>query len=221
MSDIDPRALRKARSVAKRVTRMHNGVVEFDDILSECFVWMVKNADKVQQWVDEGQPGMGRLNTALYRAAQRYSLRERARRSGTQQSDHYFYTPAVIEALLPGLWDYDDWSYQSAVHDGSPRKPKAPSEGNDRLAMMVDLKWAVAGLPAEEQQLLRDRYEASGMELSMLAYRNDMTEKGMRLKLNRIITKLCDRLGGEPPWYTGGRKAKSNARAQSETRNNE
>lgn len=222
MDNTDTRALRKARAVAKKVTRIHNGIVEYDDVLSECFVWMVKNQHKVDEWLDEGNVGMAKLGTSLYRAGQRYAVRERQKRTGTLPGDHYFYTPATVEAVLPLVWDYDGWTYgQGQPGEDAKRRAKAPSEGGDMLAMIVDVKWAVASLPAEEQQLLRDRYEANGMELSLLAYRNEMSERGMRKKMDRILSKLCDRLGGEPPWWTGGRKAKSNARAQSETRSND
>lgn len=203
----DERVLRIARSAARRVTRIHNGVVRFDDVLSECYVWLVKHQAKVDQWLEEGRRGQQRLSKSLYRAGQRWAMRERARVTGSLQSDHYFYTPAVVESLLPQVWGYDEWSYGQAVPDGTTvRRAKAPSEGNDRLAMLVDVKWAVAGLSEEDQLLLRDRYEDGGLDIQVIAATYGVNEKTIRNRLARVLGRLCDRLGGEPPWWTPGGK---------------
>ena len=216
---VDEKALRMAGVVANRVARNHRGYVEADDIRSECFVWLVKKQDKVAQWVDEGKPGLGKLNKALYRHAFNYARRERAKKSGTQVGDNTYYTPGLIEDLLPDVYEYDAWTMQSVVRDNSSgRRPAAPNEGNTLLAMLVDVKQAVASLPLDEQVILRNRYADGGMDLEFMATLSGITERAMRDRIDKLLVKVADRLGGTPPWWEGRRHARSNASAQAETR---
>lgn len=202
--EVPDEALRAARSTARRVARIHNGVVPFDDLVSVGYEWLVKHRDHVEQWATEGRHGRNKLHRALYRAGQRYAHRERTRLTGGQLGDHYFYTPPVVEELLPAVWAYDEWTYNGGVpeDDTGRRKPKAPNEGNDRLAALVDVKWAVAGLSAEDQQLLRDRYEDGGLSVQVIAATYGVSEQAIRYRLGRVLQRVCDRLGGEPPWWT-------------------
>lgn len=215
---VSDKALRTAQAQARRVARINRGLIPQDDLTSECYVWLVKHEAKVEQWEQEGRRGQAKLVTALYRAAQDYASKERARLSRTMPGDHYYYTPAVLQDLLPDIWDYEAWGYPSQAVDTQPRGKSQPSEGFNRQAMIVDVKWAVAGLPAEDQTILRNIYEGGGMSLTDAGYLFGLTEDGMRRRHNRILEKVCDRLGGQPPWYQPGRRARSNAASQSETR---
>lgn len=215
--DVDEKALRLARTVAGRVGRNHRGYVDTDDIVSECYVWLVKRQDKVQQWAQEGAHGRAKLSKALYRHAFNYARQERAKISGTAVSDNSYYTPGVIKELLPDIWDHESWSYgQSGPSDTVRRSTQAPSEGNNRLAMLVDVKWAVAQLSADDQAMLRDRYQDGGVSPDILAATYECSQDTLERRYARILTRIADRLGGEPPWWTGGRRAKSNAQANAE-----
>lgn len=221
MSAITEKELRIARTQANRVARNHRGLVPVEDITSECYVWLVKHEHKVVEWAEQGSRGQAKLRTALYRAGQDYAVRERSKLTRTQYGDHYHYTTAVLEEILPDIWEYEDWSYSPAAADTQPKGKSQPSEGFNRQASIVDVKWAVAGLQAEDQTILRNKYEGGGMSTADLGYLHGVTEDAMRKRLNRILVKLCDRLGGEPPWWNPGRKARSNASVQAETRNRE
>ena len=189
-----------ATGVARRITRIQNNYVEADDVQQECYLWMVKNPQRVYAWRGEGKKGKAKLGTALYRAGMRYVIRERTKRTSTEPADHAFYSEAVLHELLPDIFDYDSWSMESFSEETERRAPSRPSEGNTRLAMLVDVKFAVESLNEEDQALLRDRFADGGMTVSALAAVHQTHETTIRRRVRNTLRKLADKLGGEPPW---------------------
>lgn len=192
--------LRVANGVARRINRIQRNLLEFDDIRSEIYVWMVDHHDKVERWRDEGKVGKSKLGTALYRAGMRWATRERAKLTKTQVQDHVFYSEAVLHELLPDVYDYDDWGITSYEDDTDGRAVSRPGEGNTRLAMLVDIKFALESLPEDDQVLLQQRFADGGMDVQVLAVAYQAHESTIRRRVRNVLQKLSDRLGGEPPW---------------------
>lgn len=213
----DERVMRACRRAAMRVARTNKRYVEISDVQSEMYVWVARHPAAVAEWLEQGQHGMNKMNVALYRTGHRYASKERARMTGCQLSDFYWYTPAVLEEILPDVWNYRDWSPTTGLEHNRGRTD--PAEGGNRQAMMIDVAWALTTLTAEDQALLRERFADGGTHIDAIAAKMDMTADGARKKIDRVLDKMVERLGGEPPFWGGGRRAKSNAQAQSETRN--
>lgn len=212
----DEGVMRACARAAKKVAVVNKRYVDYSDVLQEMYVWVAKNAKHVNEWRDQEQHGMNKLGVALFRHGHAYVARERARRTGGSTSDFFYYTPAVIEELLPDVWTYSQWEASSQVEPDMPRGKSAPSEGGNRRAMMIDVAYAVGTLPADDQRLLRDRfYDHPAMPAAHMAAMWHLTEDGLRKKIDRVLAKLVDRLGGEPPMWRNSRRAVSNATAQS------
>jgi RNA polymerase sigma factor (sigma-70 family) len=189
-----------ATGVARRIARIQNYYVEVDDVQQECHLWMVKNPQRVYTWRQEGKKGKAKLGTALYRAGMRYVIRERTKRTSSEPPDHAFYSEAVLHELLPDVFDYDSWVMESFSEDTERRAPSRPSEGNTRLAMLVDVKFAVESLNDEDRNLLKDRFADGGLSVAALAATYDTHESTIRRRVRNTLRKLADKLGGEPPW---------------------
>ena len=211
--------MRACARAAKRVTVVNRRYVEHADVLSELYVWVAKHEKYVLEWREQGQHGDNKLNVALYRAGHEYASRERARRTGAKMGDFFWYTPAVVEDLLPDVWEYSSWQGSNQVETDMPRGKSRPGEGGNRQAMMIDLAYAITTLSPDEQRILRDRfYVYPHRSTEELAHMWELTADGFRKRVDRAIGRIVERLGGEPPFWQGGRRAKSNAAAQSETR---
>lgn len=206
---------RSAKRAATSVARVNKGYLDDGDVLGAIYEWMMTHQHKVLEWREEDKPGV--LNTALYRAGLRFAHNERKRITGARDEDLYYYSPAVVEDILPLIWDYEDW-YMS--QDG-PRVRSAgdPALGNTRLATIVDVATAVWALPKDDIDFLAQHY-VMGMTFDVLGQLWEMTEDGARKRHGRIVRRVVRHLGGEPPWFDGpgSRKVKSNAAAQVETR---
>jgi len=220
MSDLfDEKIMRACAKAAKRVVVVNKRYVEYGDVLQEMYIWVAKHERNIAEWREQGQHGMNKLGVALFRHGHGMVARERARRTGCSTSDFFYYTPAMIEELLPDVWFYSNWQGSNQVEADMPRGKSKPSEGGNRQAMMIDVSYAITTLPVEDQRILRDRFATHpDMSTEQLAHLWQLTADGLRKRIDRIMEKLVDRLGGEPPFFQQGRKPRSNASAQAETR---
>ena len=200
------KVMRACTRNAKKVAKTNRDYVSEHDIMGEMFVWVLENHKLVSEWMDEGHKGMGKLNTTLFRTGHRYVNVQRAEANGGNLSDLYWYTIPVVEDLLEDVWDYIDWlPTRSLEHE---RGSSSPSEGNNRTAMLADVAFAVSGLSKEDQELLRDRYANGGAYIDAIAAKLELTNDGVRKRIDRVLKKLIDKLGGEPPYWNGGRRRK-------------
>jgi DNA-directed RNA polymerase specialized sigma24 family protein len=193
--------LKIANGVTRRIQRVQRHLIEFDDIRSEIYLWMVAHNDKVTRWRDEGKSGKGKLGTALYRAGMRYATKERAHLTKTEIHDHAFYSEAVLHELLPDVYDYENWTISAFEDETDGRQQSRPGEGNTRLAMLVDIKFGLESLSEDEQQLLEQRFADGGMDVQVMAATYQAHESTIRRRIRNALRKLSDRLGGEPPWF--------------------
>ena len=69
--------------------------------------------------------------------------------------------------------------------------------------MLVDVAFAVSSLPKEDQDLLRDRYCDGGAYLDAIASKLEETPDAVRKRIDRILNKLVEKLGGDPPFWHG------------------
>lgn len=201
VSELLDRELHQAWIVAGRVVRLQRGLVERDDVFQEISLWACTHMDRVTQWREEERVGRAKLNTAFYRAGQKYATRERARITRSDVSDHYFYTQAMIEELLPEVFDRESgWDSPTQSQEIGARVPSRPAEGNNRLALLCDIHAAVQSLPAEDRELLRTRYVDGGRTYQQLADMLSSSVTTVRRRLKSALNHVTDRLGGESPW---------------------
>lgn len=206
--------LRSATIVARRVATVSRGLVEEGDVLGTLYLWMWEHKDKIDQWRDEEKPA-GYLSGALYKKGLDYVSAERRLRTGSERGDFTYYTPALLRELLPDVWDYENWF--PTVDQSAAKGPSRPSEGNNRLAMLSDVASSVQALTEADRGYLRDVFADGGVSLEIASVLWGTTESGARKRVDRILDKLVDRLGGPPPWFPAGRHSVSNARSQAGT----
>jgi hypothetical protein len=197
---ISDRELKLASQGAKSAFRSSRGLVEYNDLVSEAHLWIVENYEKVEKWRDEGRHGDNKLRNACRQRCLTVVARERRKRSNLQPGDVFYYTPQMIREILPNIWDEDDWVTGQQIGTGEVRSPSRPSEGNNRLAMIVDVRTAFYNLKGPDQMLLADMHKDGGLPIDVIATQWEVTERTIKRREQRILDKMVERLGGEPPW---------------------
>jgi DNA-directed RNA polymerase specialized sigma24 family protein len=197
---IDDSELKLAAQGAKSAWRSSRNLIEYNDLLGEAHLWLVENYNKVEEWREEGRHGKNKIRNACRQKCLSVVARERRKRSNLQPGDVFYYTPQMIREVLPNVWDPDDWQTSQQVMTSESRTPSRPSEGNNRLAMIVDIRGALFNLPETDQQLLADMYKDGGLPLDVVATQWEVTERTVRRREERVLDKMVERLGGEPPW---------------------
>ena len=81
--------------------------------------------------------------------------------------------------------------------DEGPRAPKAPAEGGNLLAMVIDIRAAYEKLELGDQQLLEQRYGGVPMLLKDMATAWNISDSQVDRRIQSALRRLIDNLGGE------------------------
>jgi hypothetical protein len=208
-----------ARIAGMRTSRVHRGLVSADDVTQHLALWTTEHWHKIEEW-EEQDSLVFKLRRTFNNEGQKFAAKERAYKTKTVPSDYFYYTHEVLQELLKDIWDYTNWESGSHSPDGDfiTRSTK-PSEGNNRLALLSDVAAGLARLNETDQELLQRRFANGGTDIDALALEYSASDDAIRKRISRALTKLQDRLGGEPPVWNNRRYRKSNAQSRVETDN--
>jgi DNA-directed RNA polymerase specialized sigma24 family protein len=193
-----------ATTVSYSITRNYKGYAEVEDLRQELLEWCLRRQDKLREWLEvedkkEYRLGIKRLSKTLNRRADKYCRREKAKKSGYLATDEYFYTPGLVEELLP-------FAFKGEVPTKDPGAEFVsngagdPATGGGFLATMYDIRIALLKLTIGEYGMLRMRFE-DGMKLEDIAEHFDVSDSTISRKINTSIRKIIKELGGESPWH--------------------
>lgn len=202
MSDIVP-------SVVVSIHRRYRQFVERDDLRQEAWSWYYARADHYNELLSaenslERVVNEKRLTWQMRRHLERYCRREKAAKSGYKINDEAYYDTVTLAQLLPFVIksiinNAALEQSQVLVNDGQPRKPSAPAEGGNLLAMLVDIKKAYEKLDKEEQDILRLRYHDEAT-LQVVAEYLECAISTADRRCNNALRALQNLLGGDSPY---------------------
>lgn len=175
-------------------------MVELDDIKQSLYQWFLEHPRKLNEWEAIGSKDAKNLiYRSLRNQALDYCQKWKAKSVGYETSDLFYYEPEVIENLLPAvLLGYD--ADMPKVNLGMPGKPPAPAEGGNLMAMLVEVDLAYHKLNTEDRKVLFYKY-AESMDYGSIAKEMELgSEDAARMRHNRAIKKLINRIGGFKPF---------------------
>ena len=193
-----------AQTVAYTITRNYKGFAEVDDVKQELLEWSLRRADKIQEWLSPDLPrqeyklGVKRLAKTFNRMADRYCRKEKAKKLGYSIHDESFYSPALVEQLLP-------FAFNSNIETKDPNSEFVsngggdPATGGSFLASMYDIRIALRKLTIESYEMVRMRYEDNITLADMVTYFNQ-SDSTISRKINMAVKQMSKELGGDNPW---------------------
>lgn len=189
-------------NVAHALARKYNRFMEAADIAQELWLWCLTRPSKVTMYLDREEPGERRagakaVQKSLYRAGDRLCRKEKAARSGYRVSDEFFYSKALIEALL--IAKYNDGKLMERGVDTNVRVSKSLAEGGDVQAMIVDLEIALDGLSDDTRDMLVE-HVVRGVSTTDLAEQLGVSRQAVDQRMTRAMDKMVDSLGGPSPY---------------------
>ena len=209
MSEIHPSLFEIIPSVAKVVHRRFHQYVEADDIKQECYAFAASKRAYFKELLDEENTekrvaNERRVAWQIKRAAERYARKEKAAKLGYQTNDEAFYDVTSIANVLSlviasVLKDTPLEQGQVIVDDGTPKSPSVPAEGNNLLAMLVDIKNAYVKLEPDDQQILERRYY-DGWTLQQIAGYLEVSISTADRRCSTAMFRLQEFLGGVNPY---------------------
>ena len=186
-----------AAEYARRYT-----MLEKDDIGQELWVWFVAHPRKYKEWSELEQKDRDKLIAkSLRNAALKYCEREKARKSGYDTSDLYYYDTSVVEAFLPSIIA-GTYAIPISIQDLNAKFGSGnDAEGNNWLTLRSDIAAAFNKLSDAKQNILRLRFSIDSPDWSLLAKDMSSTPDGARMKVQRAMNSLVKNLGGWRPYH--------------------
>ena len=186
-------------AVASEYHRKYD-MVELEDIKQSLYKWFLEHPNKLNEWEAIGEKDAKNL---IYRCLRNdaldYCLEWKAKSTGYETSDVFFYESDIIEALLPSVLR-GEFGVSHKLNLVGPSKPPAPAEGGNMMVMMIEIDAAYRKLSTEDRTVLFYRY-AESMDYNDIATEMKLgSEDAARMRHNRAIKKLIVRVGGFRPW---------------------
>lgn len=185
--------------VADEYHKKYN-MVEREDIKQSLYEWFLEHPNKLDEWEAIGKKDAKNL---IYRSLRNQALDYcqiwKAKSLGYETSDLFYYTPDMVEALLPAILR-KDFTVMPILNLGKTGRPPAPSEGGNMMAMMVEIDLAYSKLSTEDKTVIFYKY-AESLDYGAIAKEMELgSEDAARMRHNRAIKKLITRIGGFKPF---------------------
>jgi RNA polymerase sigma factor (sigma-70 family) len=196
-------------SVVTTIHRRFRAYTERGDLLQEAWAFVLTRADNFSQLLSDENEVQRKWNEKrvawqIRRCLERYARKEKASKSGYHLNDEAYYDTVTISQLLPFviksvISDTALEQSQILVNDGTPRKPSAPAEGGNLLAMLVDIKKAYEKLEKQDQEILRLRYH-DNLTLQLISEYLECAISTADRRCTQALRKLQNNIGGDSPW---------------------
>jgi RNA polymerase sigma factor (sigma-70 family) len=147
----------------------------------------------------------------MQREADRYCRTAKAKASGYETRDEYYYTSGIIEELIANLDEVLEPSHspQSRVSGGGGD----PAAGNNFLVSVIDVRAALEKLEPVDRLMLEMRFQES-QTLEQIAGTLDLSSTTVHRRVKSALKRMIKDLGGDSP-FTGVRRVVSNSQARS------
>lgn len=143
------------KKVAHSASSSFPQYVTSEDTEGHLWVWIYEKKSTLIKLVeDDPHNWQAKIASTLRKVASDYCAREKAAVEGYSVEDLYRYTIPKIKALLPDIFEYQDWQSFGLKSDGQPSSKPQANQTGDRIAELVDIRAAVKALPEETKELL-------------------------------------------------------------------
>lgn len=200
LADVD----RIKRAAARQARNKFYGYVDLEDMTQEAEAALLSGKAKVTQYMNQGDKV--RLFSMVYKACDRYGQKQKAAAIGYRTEDLFFYSIKVLRNVIPVV--LESWSGDVDARGDVPD-----------TALWLDISEALRGLSEAEYQIIwwafkGDPDQEAGTQ--NVADRLGISHSAARGRIDRLLRRIQDSLGGESPHPR--RKARSNAASMAETR---
>ena len=141
------------------------------------------------------------IRLSCKRSALKAVAKERKRVSGAEYSDMCFYSVQMVRELMPTIFNAEDWVNGSGAMSNEPKSQAAPAEGNNRLAMIVDVRGAYHDQAKHVQEFLQRMYDNPVPNVEdLIAVEEGVSTKTIQRRDERYLGFIVAYLGGDNPW---------------------
>jgi DNA-directed RNA polymerase specialized sigma24 family protein len=175
-------------------------MVDKMDIQQQLWLWFVEHPRKVQEWANLDQREADKLFArSLRNAAYDFCVKEKARTTGYECEDTFWYSKDFVKTILPSALS-EDWKKVEKL-SSEIKVTKSPAESGDWMAFAADVRKAYDMLSEKEKALVLLFYakDVDGETLHKHLGDERPSARATQMAANRAINKMVKTLGGFPP----------------------
>lgn len=210
-----------AASVAKQIHPRYAVYFEAQDLKQELLLWSLKHEPKIAEWLNPDQEpwdrksGIRQLAKSLQREADKICRSAKARKTGYEIHDEYFYSRGVLEELLTNLDEIE--AQQTGMQVRVSGGGSDPATGNNVAASVADVRKALDQLDPMDRLMVEMKYQEQ-LTYKQISESMELSDSTVHRRVSGALNRMVKFLGGDNP-YTGSnyRKTISNAQAQAMT----
>jgi RNA polymerase sigma factor (sigma-70 family) len=210
-----------AASVAKQIHPRYAVYFEPQDLKQELLLWSLNHEHKIVEWLNpdqevwERKAGIRQLAKSFQREADKICRAAKARKTGYEIHDEYFYSRGVLEELLTNLDEIE--AQQTGMQVRVSGGGSDPAAGNNIAASVADVRKALDQLDPMDRLMVEMKYQEQ-LTYKQISETVDLSDSTVHRRVSGALNRMVKFLGGDNP-YTGSnyRKTISNAQAQAMT----
>ncbi len=176
-------------------------MVDGDDIKQACYEWFLAHPNKVESWVILGKKEMKNLiYRSLRNEALDYCQRWKAKGGGYEVVDLFYYTPEMVEAVLPTVLRGTSEVPASILNLGKTSRPSVLAEGGNFATSVAEVSSGYDKLIDEDRAILLLRFGLN-YEFDEVKKELDLnTDDAARQRVRRAVKRLVVAIGGFKPF---------------------
>lgn len=186
-----------AAVVARTVHKKYNTYFDLADVRQELTIWCLEHEKKVTQWLTTDEHGDKKLSKTLYRQAEKYCRRRKAKSAGYMLQDEAYYPGSVITTLLPYVWA--DITPSQANDSEYVSSGSSPAEGGNFIIQIFDVKSALEKLDPQDKLILQMKYY-EGSTFGEIAEILEISDTTAHRRHEGALRRLSQVLGGPSPF---------------------
>lgn len=167
---------------------------DVSDTEQTIWLWVFENKNTVADIIRNTERPEGVLYNLMTKEANQYLKTEDQATYGYSEEDAFTYPLNAVRTALEGVFDYEDWQSFAMNYDGMPRAKGQANMTGDHIAMMVDVKMTVEGLPEDQYNAILWTYKY-GYTAEGLAFELGISEEAAKKRLQRAVKAVQRGLG--------------------------
>lgn len=185
-------------SVSSEYSRRYD-MCELNDIKQCLYIWFLKHPNKLDNWEAIGEKDAKNLiYRSLRNEALDYCQRWKAKSLGYEVQDLFYYTPEMIENMLPTVLRKDS-SELPVVTLGTIHGSSVPSENGNLNTMLAEISRGYEKLNEDDKKVLFMRF-ALAFEFGEIKKQMALgTDDASRMRVKRAVKHLIVKVGGYKP----------------------
>ena len=190
-------------SVARQIHPRYAVYFDQADIKQELILWGITHSRKINEWLNPEQDqadrkaGIKQLAKTLQREADKLCRTEKAKRSGYETRDEYFYTVPVLEEIIANIdaLEHQQGGQNARVSGGG----SDPSTGNNFAASVADVRKALDQQDPTDRLMLEMKFQ-EGLTYAQIADTLSMSDSTIHRRVTSALKRMVVLLGGTNPW---------------------